>query len=438
MAADYLERQFRSIGLQPISKDLGFRQTVDVFTGVRVEGVIGMRDLARGYEFTKDYAPLGLSADGRFLGDLVFVGYGVTAPEHGYDDYAAVDVTGKLVLAFLGEPGNIDADSPFDGADQTMHSDLYRKASVAKEHGAAGLLLTPGPLHTKDPERVWRISAEAAFYNCGILAAQVTVSAAAALVSPGGIDLPKLQSQIDDSYRPVSTPVATQQVELMIELQRTPTKLENVVGKIPGRTDDGLLVLANHDGFGMGSDPKQSRLHPSANGNASGIAALVEIARTLVAMPDPEKTVYFAAVAGRQIGSAGAEALVREGIIPTEDLSCVLTLFALGVPTFTRLEVMGSKTGDGLPELLKSVNSEVREPVELRLDPDPAKSGDHVPFARAKVPVLTFFGGSYDEYGTPADSPEVLLYPGFVRNCRYIYGVVQALASRSERIAYAG
>lgn len=435
LAAAYIEEQFGQAGLEPISEETGFRQTVDCFTNVRVEGVIGMRDLARGYEFNTDYTPLGLSSDGSYLGPIAFVGYGVTAPEYGYDDYASVDVTGKLVLAFLGEPGMNDPDSPFAGTDQTPHSDLYRKARVAKDHGAAGIVLVPGPLHSKDPERIWRISNSLAYYDSGILVAQVTVSAGTALVQPGGLDLRTLQAQIDETFRPASALVANQEVELAVRLGRTATQLINVVGKLPGRTDGGIAVLANYDGFGMGKDPSNPRVHPGANGNASGVAALIEVARNLGDSPN-RATIYFAAVAGRQFGSAGAEALVREHVIPTDSLSCAMTLFALGIPTFTRLEIMGGGSGQGLTDVLETVNDRVSEPVELRLDARPANSGDHIPFARAKVPVLTIFGGAYDTYGTAADTPGGLLYPDFARNARFALAVVQDLSGRSERITF--
>ena len=109
------------------------------------------------YEFNKDYTPLGFSGDGHDTTSLAFVGYGITAPDLGYDDYEGIDVRGKIVLAFLGEPGATDPQSPFDGIAVSEHSDYYRKARLARERGAVGILLSPVPSEGQGSGRVWRI-----------------------------------------------------------------------------------------------------------------------------------------------------------------------------------------------------------------------------------------------------------------------------------------
>jgi hypothetical protein len=76
------------------------------------------------------------------------------------------------------------------------------------------------------------------------------------------------------------------------------------------------------------------------------------------------------------------------------------------------------------------------DPVVLRVDREISRNGDHIPFHRAGAPTLTFFGGAFDEYGTPADVPAILAYPAFTRNTRFIYGVVESLARMEEPIAF--
>jgi hypothetical protein len=434
-AARYIESQFEEIGLEPAGLDR-FRHRFRVYSGVRVEGVIGMRDSARGYEFNKDYTPLGLSADGKQIAPLVFVGYGVSAPELGYDDYAGIDVAGKFVLAFLGEPGMRDPDSVFDGLAQTIHSDLYQKAETARSHGAAGLLLCPGPLYAKDPNQVWRISPEVGYRNAGLLVAQLSAAAAQEMVKSAGLELSKIQAEIDGAHQPRSQVIEDQQVELMVALRRVETPMSNLVGKIGGRSDDSIVLIANYDGFGMGNDSSRRIVHPSANFNATGVAALIEIGRAMKAMPKPKKTVYFVAASGRLLASVGAEALTREGVIPPGNASCAATMFALGQSTAKRFEIFGTGSGEGLHELVQSVNEMVSDPVDLRLDREIARSGDHIPFHLAGVPTLAFFGGAFEEYGTPADRIEIIQFPVLTRNARYIYGVVQSLAKMEAPIAF--
>ena len=94
-----------------------------------------------------DFRPFGFSDEGSAEAPVVFAGYGITAPEHGYDDYDGLDVEGKIVLILRHEPGEADPDSPFDGTESTAHSTFTTKASNASEHGAVGMLLVTDPLH---------------------------------------------------------------------------------------------------------------------------------------------------------------------------------------------------------------------------------------------------------------------------------------------------
>ena len=441
-AADYVAQRFRASGLEPAgtsetpdgtlasggkkSKSGGayFHPYVG-YTGVRVEGVIGLRDNNRGYAFNDDYTPLGFSEDGQHTGDLVFVGYGVSAPELGYDDYAGIDVRDKIVLAFLGEPGMRDAGSPFDGTSPTIHSDLYRKAQVALEHGAKGLILTPGPLYAKDIDRVWKISTEVAFRNSGIMVCQMTNNAAKSLVEPAGLTLDELQKKIDESHEPASKDLANR-CEMRVRLRRVETQMANVVGKIPGKSDRAVVFVANLDGYGMGPDNSNPVVYPSANDNATGVAALLEIARVVEQMPEAERTVYFVVTSGRRLTSAGSEALLRDRVIDPESVDLFINAFALGSKNFSSLEVMGTASGSGLEALLGDVNKQVRAPVSLRTDRTVSSAGDHIPWYRAGVPVLTLFGGAARVIGTPLDTESEVDWGSFERRARYAYGLVRA------------
>ncbi len=435
-AAEYIREQFEDMGLEPAGRD-GFTQRVLASSGVRVQGVIGLQDLNRGYEYNVHYTPLGMSADGHHTGDLVFAGYGITAPDLDYDDYAGLDVTGKIVLAFLGEPGMRDPDSPFDGTSPTLHSDLYRKAEVAREHGAAGLILTPGPLYAKRPDQVWRISSEAGFLNTGIMVVQMGASAAQSLLEPAGVQLANLQRDIDKRYQPLSSDLPNK-VEMMVKLRRLESVLTNVIAKIPGRTEDAVVLASHFDGYGMGPDNSVAVLHPGANGNASGVATLIEVARALKKMPQPEKTVYFVALSGHHMTHAGAETLTRSDLLPFDRMTAFVNMHILGTNNQSALHAFGSGSGDGLVEVLQLVNDNVRAPVELKNDKDVANVGDHIPFYKKDVPVLTFFGGATGDIGTPMDTPDKIHLGSLGRNARYIYGVVRALSQMDKQIAFRG
>lgn len=450
-AAEYVAERFRSYGLEPAGTSAqagdpsadqrdgsgAFFHPTTVFTGVRVEGVIGLQDENRGYAYNHDWTPLGLSDDGEYLGSLVFAGYGIEAPEYGYDDYAGLDVAGRIVLVFLGEPGMRDANSPFAGTAPTVHSDLYRKAEVARAKGARGLLVTPGPLYAKDPDEVWRISQQVGFRNTGILACQIAGRAAQSLVAPSDLDLAALQKQIDDRHRPASQAVKNR-VEMKVRLKRTPTPMANVVARIPGRSERAVVLAANLDGYGLGEDSAQPLVHPSANDNATGLATLLEVARVCEQMPTPERTIYFVATAGRRLTSAGSEALLREAVIDPADVDLFVNLFALGTRNVSALTVMGTGSADGLDRLLGDVNRQVAAPVALSTDRAVSSAGDHIPWFRVGVPVLTLFGGASEEIGTPFDTLDRIDWGPFERRARFTYGLIRAVAERSAGLSANG
>jgi len=430
-AAEYIEQQFRSIGLSPGVADTGFVQSYTANTGVRVEGVIGMRDLARGYAFNIDYTPIGLSGDGKLITNLVFAGYGITAPEHRYDDYEGIDVRGKVVLVFLGEPGMKDSESRFDGLAPTPYSQLYRKALNAAGRGAAGILLSEGPLYAEPSDPAWKVARDIAHRNAGAMVCQVSRSAAQALVEPYGISLRDLQEEIDGTGQPRSIDFTESKVELVVEMGRQETQLANVVGRIPGAGSDALVLVAHYDGSGRGLDNAHQTTHPSANANATGIAALIEIARTLKRLPQPSRTVYFAAVSGEELGGLGVQALVNRGIESAGREVFAVSMNALGRSPSSQatLRFLGDEIGSETIALLEEVAAAVPDKVDLTTIEIPSLMGAVPGWPSTFDRTLCVDGGPDPRVGSPRDDLGSLESPTLVRNARYIYGVVLGLAN---------
>src|SRR6202161_4984712 len=151
-AAAYIRDQFRGMNLKPLS-GASYYQDFDVTTSAR----LGQRnsltyttgDKPEALRIQDDFIPLNLSGAGDVSGNLVFVGFGITAPEYNYDDYAGLDVTGKFVLVLAHEPQEYDEKSVFDGKIYTDHSQTYSKAANARKHGAAGVILVNDRINHK-------------------------------------------------------------------------------------------------------------------------------------------------------------------------------------------------------------------------------------------------------------------------------------------------
>ncbi len=143
-AAAYIRDQFRGMNLKPLSGD-SYYQDFDVTTSAR----LGKRnsvtyttgDRQESLRFQEDFIPLNLSGAGDVSGNVVFAGFGITAPEYNYDDYAGLDVKGKIVVLLRHEPQEFDDKSVFEGKVYTAHSQIFSKAANAKIHGAKAVLM---------------------------------------------------------------------------------------------------------------------------------------------------------------------------------------------------------------------------------------------------------------------------------------------------------
>ena len=239
-AADFLVEQFRAAGLEPTA--VGYRQDFRAITGVEPGpgNALGWDDETA--KLGRDFTPLGFSSSGHFRGSLVFAGYGTRADEIGYDDYEDLDVQGKVVLAWRYEPGERDAASPFDGKRPSRWSDLRYKALLAREAGAAALILAAPP-ETRDAEgaaggeseeRLPLIRAHGALSDAGLPVLQVSRQVADAWLRHADRSARELHAQIDADYVPRSFEIPGLVVSGSVDLKTTETTVANIVGLRPG------------------------------------------------------------------------------------------------------------------------------------------------------------------------------------------------------------
>ncbi len=150
-AEEYIARVFKESGLEPLpGRDDYFIDFTVYRTGFDIEGTsirLSVGDDSRAGVAGVDFRPFGFSDDGEVEAEVVFAGYGITAPEQEYDDYAGLNVDGKLVLVLRHTPGENDPDSPFSDSGSSQHATFRNKAANAAEHGAKGMLLVTDPVH---------------------------------------------------------------------------------------------------------------------------------------------------------------------------------------------------------------------------------------------------------------------------------------------------
>jgi hypothetical protein len=424
-AADWLEARFAALGLAP-GVDGGYRQRLEVPVAVRA--VAGTRLALDGRELAlgTDYEITGFAAIGTASGAVQPVGYGIVAPELGRDDYAGVEVTGKVVLVrrFV-PPGD-----PFaDPAAAQRYGDLRHKAFTARERGAVALLVVDLP-EGAEGEQV----AEAPL-------------PALRIERRGDAGIPVLVVKREAARELFA---GDHQAELAVELTREKAPADNVVGVLrasaaaPRLVEDrprkGALVFGahyDHLGFGGPSSlaPESSEAHHGADDNASGVAALLATARLLAAEPR-QRDVWFVAFTGEEMGLYGSTELVRRppAELTVGDAVAMINFDMVGRLRDNRLSVLGGDSASEWGELLSPLCAELG--FECATSGDGYGPSDQTPFYAAGVPVLHFFTGAHDDYHKPSDLPATINAAGGARIAELAARLATTLSAREAALTY--
>jgi aminopeptidase YwaD len=433
-AAAYLARQYAEIGLQPAFHGSYF-QPFEMGWGVTLHS--GNHITLRGMtiDTSGGMMPLGFSSPGTARGPLVFIGYGITAPEYNYDDYAGVDTKGAILLCLTGEPGEYDTASVFAGVSHTTHSGIRAKASNAKLHEAAGLLLVEGPIYAgKEAEVLRAPRADEPYMDCGLPAALITRAAVAKLFPE--FDLLALQKFIDGKTAPRSMAVRADTVDLGINLTRKSVTVKNVGAVLPG--DSSIIVIgAHYDHLGYGQsgslEEKPGRVHPGADDNASGTSSIVETARLLKANP-PRATVMFTSFTAEEVGLGGSGYLVKHFPDSLSRVKAMFNLDMVGRMRDHKLTVVGCKTAEQFKDLVPQAGKDLG--FEVICKGDGYGPSDHMNFYLAGIPVLYLFTNTHEDYHRSSDTPDKINYPDMARVVRFTANLAHVIDEYPRQLTY--
>jgi hypothetical protein len=387
--------------------------------------------------------------------DVVFAGYGITAPEFGYDDYAGLDVKGKAVLVFDHEPQEDDPASVFHGTGFTLHAHAWTKTSNAQRHGAAALLVVTEPLnrHRSAPRAPERANAPAqALASSELRIPRITVpaEAAAALLGGTGRGPAEWQRAIEGPpLRPASRELTGVRVALRarnLESEARPSW--NVAGLLPGADPalghETVIVSAHYDHLGV----QNGRHYGGANDNASGVAALLEAAREL-AGHRRARSILFLAVGSEEQLMLGSYHYVAHPLRPLDTTRAVLNLDMIGrheahTPESDgayeitagrpdQLNVVGAAFSPDLAALLKGEAPRAGLTLSDKFDRDSSMRAlfrcDHLPFLQKGVPAIWLFGGFHPGYHEPSDTIDLLDFDKMERVVRLTVAAARRLAA---------
>jgi Tol biopolymer transport system component len=412
-AADYLEARMKAIGLAP-AFGKSYRQPFPIKTGVAIDEGNELQGVAK-----DDWTPLGFSSSGAFSGPIAFVGYGIAAPPLGYDDFAGIDLKGRVAVMLRYEPQEKDEKSIFDGRKPSRWSALRYKVLQARERGAAAVVFVTGPLQDDGKDRVPALANDGPESPAGIPVIQLRTSVAQKLL---GIDLAQWQKDVDGDLKPRSR-VLAQTLGGRVAVKNTFVTTSNLAGLIPGKgslAHEVVVIGAHYDHLGYGGEhsmkPNVHAIHHGADDNASGDAAILGIAQALresLANVANRRTILVCLFSGEESGLAGSGYMVDHPPVPVPSIKAMINLDMVGDLHDNALAALGAESAPEWKPLIDRAAAVVKLDVAAR--GDGYGPSDQTSFYAQRIPVLHFFTGAHERYHTPEDTADKINYAGMQR-----------------------
>jgi hypothetical protein len=452
LAAAYIADCFRRAHLRPGAG--GYLQRFPLVAYERdhtLNRLSILRENATTLEYGQDFRG-GYWKPARMTAPVVFAGYGITAPEYHYDDYAGIDARGKVVVVFDHEPQENDPHSRFNGAGHTRYGNSRAKLENAQRHGAVALLVASDPLRKHagafDPPRPAGLRATAptqALEEPGIPLFQISDRVAADLL---GAAPPDVARAIDAELHPASKVLAG----IRIAIDTAPAHARrgtsaNVIGLIEGSDPqlrrETVVINAHYDHLGM----RHGRLYPGANDNASGTAAVMELARRFDGKP-ARRTILFVVFGSEEEIMLGSYWYVAHPVRPLATTRAALNLDmiardeahisqsegVLEIPADTRnsINLVGGVYSPDLVAAIAQANRGIGFEVSDKFDRDHDLNAlfrcDHLPFLMRDVPAVWIFGGWHPGYHEPSDTVENLNFDKLEKVIRLTESAARSLA----------
>lgn len=466
IATDYIASEFMRLGLKPIGDNGTFFQQMEIVTGDLDREHTSLRTTINGAAKT---FPLG--ADVQFVrqsirntsgcGPIVFAGYGIDAPEYGYDDFSGIDIKGKVAIIFIREPQASDPGSKLMGTLDSYHAFNWQKLEELRKRGAAGLLLVqdrvprdvkPIPPTSPRPAATTSYALSGEMWDIPTLLIKREI--ADQLLSPSNKTTDALQASIDSTLKPQSFNVP--QASACIDKAFTsiqPHQGRNVVGLLEGSDpklkSETVILTAHHDHMGESG----GHIYYGADDNASGVSGMLSIARALVhGNVRPKRSLLFVSYDAEERIFLGSYFYITHPLVPLAKTVANLNLDMIGrdendanwpLPADRNrnmVNVLGTRYNPGLRSIIDSEN--MHENLKLdykmdRVDPDSLWSrSDHFWFATLHIPQVEFQTGLHPDYHTENDSWDRINYPKTTRIARLVLRSVVDLANAPAEVNF--
>ena len=466
LATSYIASEFKAMGLEPAGENNSFFQQVPMI-GISIKPL--SLDFKKGgksvsLKFIDDFVAFsGVQDRSVVLKDIevVFVGYGIEAPEQNWDDYKGYDVKGKILLMLNDDPPSEDP-AFFGGKGRTYYGRWTYKFEIAARKGAIGAII----LHTTPsagyPFQVWQGSWSREQFDLeGDASSPLKLKGATSeeatkrYITLAGLDLSKLQQDATQkSFKPVSLGIKLS-ANMSVSARRLETK--NVVGILRGSDPElskqYVVFSAHHDHLGVGRPVEGDSVYNGALDNASGLSMMLNMAKAFSAMaPRPGRSLVFAAVAAEEYGLLGSQYYAGHPTVPLKDIAANINTDGLNIWGKTSDITFLGWERSSLKEDVEAVAGEMG--MTISEDAYPEKGffyrSDHFNFAKVGVPSLSYEVGNnfigkpvdyskqvkakYEEqnYHQPSDEfSKDWVFDGGMKDCEFIIRLASRIANKS-------
>ncbi len=437
LAAEYIRGKFKNAGLQ-LMYDGGFQRFNLVASAEIGEGnTLVVNEEA--FQIKKDFLPYSFSANISVGTDVVFAGYGldVNVDTLKWADFENVNAGGKWILALQGDP---DMENP--NSRYIEFSTERSKALTALDKNAAGLILVAGPAFSeKDELSALFFDKNVSRYPIPVI--QVTRAVADKMLAGSGKTIDLLEKEIIEKKMPVSVKTSSN-VRATINILQKEAGTQNVVAMVPG-VDKNLkneyVVVGGHfDHLGMGGPGSGSRavdtvaVHNGADDNASGVAAVIELAEKIAQERKNKRSILFVAFGAEEMGLIGSKVFTANSPVPLDKIVAMFNFDMVGRldKVSNTLSIGGTKTAIETEEILNKFNPGF----QLAFSEEGIGPSDHASFYLQDIPVFFISTAAHSDYHTPLDDADLINYEGNKKVTEYALALVTEVANRDKALTF--
>ena len=452
-AARYIAGEFARLGLRPATSGPATRrgsqvmarylQSFPYVAGVALgagnvlnfhgsSSFVGVQILQVG----KAWMPLGFGSNGKVVGSLVFAGYGITASEQNYDDYAGLNVKDNVAVVLQGTP---DGDNPHGRF--ARYDGIRWKAIAARNAGAKALIVVAREIDFNN-ERLAKLTYDHTGGEAGIPVAVISRAAVDSMLGTASVN--DWQAIAKEKSQANKQPLVAQ-VTLVTDVVRKEVPAYNVIGVLEGSDPvakkETIVIGAHYDHLGRGGSDslaqRSGEIHHGADDNASGTAGMLELARLFTSQrPRPKRTIVFVGFGGEEEGLLGSNYYVNHPVTPLTNTVAMINMDMIGRMKDRKLVIGGVGTAKEWRDIIAKGTADSSRSFALTLNEDGYGPSDHSSFYGKQVPVLFFWTGTHTDYHKPSDTWDKINYADQARVLDLVAYIVRDIDGTEKRLTY--